>query len=254
MSAMRHDFMALNHNKSGKALYLTHVMVIIAIWLLISYAIFTLFYKLSIDQLHYSIGLIAQISWLYVSRKFSIKAYRNLRLLPVMRQNWPYVQYVYKTDATTLYRTVEPVSECLICFNDYVNGQRVLELNCHHSAHRQCIMNWAIEKGNRECFMCRRAYNEWPRHGREHVHYDGGMKRYIKNGLCWCISSMLDMIWEMIRYIGGLVQFVLMCCWDCICSIPFALQGWYSGSDTFDIDPDYTANKQKWYIERAYSS
>ena len=194
--------------------------------------------------------------------------YRDIQILPIIKRHYPYKQYLCRTDTTTL---LFGAAECGICFCDWINGDRVTQFFCNHSAHQQCIMDWEVSSGERKCYFCDAVYNQWPDHGIEHVHYYGGIQTYIKNTISSllfttvrCILypfafiamvfvAIIGTICTMIRYIGSLFASVIMYGWDCICWVLFDLQGLNNESDTFDIDSDYIADKAKWYRDYAYS-
>ena len=226
------------------------------------------------------IGYVAAVAWTCVGYYCWWKVRNDIRMLPFMKKHYPYKQYLYRTDITTL--PTGPTL-CAFCLGEWVNGERITQIHCGHSAHQQCIMDFEAESGKRECWVRCGDYNQWPDQRREHVHYYGGMKRYIKNKissllfailfaivefikfLCWIILRILAGVaiipfrclfiaWMMVYYIGCLFVFVLMYIWDRICSILCTLQGLNCGSGSFDIDQDYITNKEKWYIDYAYSS
>ena len=54
---------------------------------------------------------------------------------------------------------VKDQKTCIICLNDYKNGDKVSYLNtCHHLFHTKCINKWLTEF-NHKCPMCRKSAN-----------------------------------------------------------------------------------------------
>lgn len=51
--------------------------------------------------------------------------------------------------------TIDDKTNCVICLNDYVDGDEVYDLKCNHSYHKKCLEEWFKE--NNSCPTCRRT-------------------------------------------------------------------------------------------------
>jgi hypothetical protein len=47
-------------------------------------------------------------------------------------------------------------SACLVCQEDWQQGEQVMTLHCQHSFHKSCIQRWLMEYSNK-CPVCKAA-------------------------------------------------------------------------------------------------
>lgn len=53
-----------------------------------------------------------------------------------------------------LYKKNENNEICIICLDDFKNRQHLIELDCKHYFHKNCIKNWLLKQSSK-CPICR---------------------------------------------------------------------------------------------------